>query len=169
MGPYIPSLLPLWTRQALPQEMPKRGTAQEIAPAPLEPCPLYKGNHWRSKCPCLQVESGVPLPMDWWVLGPPVQVLLLDINVEEPQVDIIVDKWKVIFLLDGGACLSVLPFSPGPRSNNKVTIQGISDQPLEHYLTLSLACSWGDLYFCHSFLIVPEIPVTLLGRIYYLN
>jgi hypothetical protein len=64
---------------------------------------------------------------------PPVQAPLLDINVEEPQVAIIVDKRKVIFLLDSGACFSVLPFSPGPRSNNKVTIRGISGQPLEHY------------------------------------
>jgi hypothetical protein len=30
-GTYIPSLLPLWTGGALPQRMPKRGTAQETA------------------------------------------------------------------------------------------------------------------------------------------
>jgi hypothetical protein len=29
------------------------------------------------------------------------------------------EKQKVIFLLDSGACLSVLPFSPGPWSNDK--------------------------------------------------
>jgi hypothetical protein len=28
------------------------------------PCPLCKGNHWRSKCPHLQMEGGVPPPMD---------------------------------------------------------------------------------------------------------
>jgi hypothetical protein len=31
------------------------------------PCPLCKGNQWRSKCPCLQIEGEVPPPMDWWV------------------------------------------------------------------------------------------------------
>jgi hypothetical protein len=29
------------------------------------------------------------------------------------------EKQNVIFLLDSGACFSVLPFSPGPRSNDK--------------------------------------------------
>jgi hypothetical protein len=44
-----------------------------------------------------------------------------------------------------------------------VIIQGIFGQPLEHYFTWPLTCSWGALLFCHSFLIVPEIPVPLLG------
>jgi hypothetical protein len=26
-----------------------------------------------------------------------------------------------------------------------------------------MACSWGALHFCHSFLIVPKTPVPLLG------
>jgi hypothetical protein len=29
------------------------------------------------------------------------------------------EKQKAIFLLDSGACFSVLPFSPGPQSNDK--------------------------------------------------
>jgi hypothetical protein len=29
------------------------------------------------------------------------------------------EKQKVIFLIESGACFSVLPFSPGPRSNDK--------------------------------------------------
>jgi hypothetical protein len=29
------------------------------------------------------------------------------------------EKQKVIFLLYSGACFSVLPFSPGPQSNDK--------------------------------------------------
>jgi hypothetical protein len=45
----------------------------------------------------------------------------------------------------------------------KVIIWGKSGQTLEHYFTLPLACSLGDLLFCHSFLIVPETPETLLG------
>jgi hypothetical protein len=86
------------------------------------------------------------------------------INVDEPQVAIIVEKRKVIFLLDSGARFSVLPFSPGPWSNDKVIIWVISGQHLERYFTWSLVCSWGDLHFCHCFLIVAETPVPLLGR-----
>jgi hypothetical protein len=58
--------------------------------------------------------------------------------------------------------ISVLPFSPGPWSNDKVIVWGIFCQPLERYFTQPQACSWGDLLFCHSFLIVPETPAPLL-------
>jgi hypothetical protein len=57
--------------------------------------------------------------------------------------------------------LSYLSLLPGPWSNDKVFIRGISGQPLEHYFTQPLACSWGDLFY-HPFLIVPETPVPLL-------
>jgi hypothetical protein len=36
------------------------------------------------------------------------------------------EKQKVIFLLDSRAHFSVLPFPPGPQSNDKVITQGIS-------------------------------------------
>jgi hypothetical protein len=48
------------------------------------PCPLCKGNHWRSKCPCLQMEGKMPLLRidgSW----PPVPTPLLGIDVEEPH------------------------------------------------------------------------------------
>jgi hypothetical protein len=45
----------------------------------------------------------------------------------------------------------------------KVIIWDKSGQPLKNYFTQPLACSWGDLLFCHSFFIVPETPVPLLG------
>jgi hypothetical protein len=45
----------------------------------------------------------------------------------------------------------------------KVMVWGKSGQPLECYFTQPLACSLGDLLFCHSFLIVPETPVPLWG------
>jgi hypothetical protein len=75
-----------------------------------------------------------------------------------------VEKQKVIFQLDSGDDFSLLTFSPSPWSKNKVIIQGISGQPPELYFTGHLACSWGDLLFCHSFLIVPETPVPLLRQ-----
>jgi hypothetical protein len=36
------------------------------------------------------------------------------------RVAIMAEKQKVILLLNSGACFSVLPFSPGPQSNDKV-------------------------------------------------
>jgi hypothetical protein len=74
------------------------------------------------------------------------------------------EKHKVSLFINTGASISAIPFSPGPRSSKKITVQGISGQPLEHYFTQPLACSWGDFYFCHSFLIVPETPTPLLGQ-----
>jgi hypothetical protein len=41
------------------------------------------------------------------------------------------EKQKIIFQLDSGPYFSVLPFSPGPRSNDKVIIWGIPGKPLE--------------------------------------
>jgi hypothetical protein len=46
----------------------------------------------------------------------------------------------------------------------KVIIWDKSGQPLEHYFTWPVACSLGDLLFCHSFLIVSKTPMPLLGQ-----
>jgi hypothetical protein len=51
-----------------------------------------------------------------------------------------------------------------PSPITKVIIWSISGKPLEHYFTRPLACSLGDLLFCHSFLIVPETPMSLLEQ-----
>jgi hypothetical protein len=66
------------------------------------------------------------------------------------------EKQKVIFQLDSGAHFSVLPLSPGPWSNDKSYHLG-QIWPAPRALAYP-----GDL-FCHSFLIVSESPVTLLG------
>jgi hypothetical protein len=75
-----------------------------------------------------------------------------------------VEKQKVIFLLDSGSHFFVIPFSLGPRSNNKVSVWGILVQTLEQNFTQSLVCSWGKFHFCHLVLLVPETPIPLLGR-----
>jgi hypothetical protein len=86
------------------------------------------------------------------------------VKAEEPWVILTIEKHKVSSLLtDTGDRISTIPFSPGPRSSKKITVQGISGQPLECYFTQPLAYSWGDFHFCHSFLIVPETPSPLLG------
>jgi hypothetical protein len=68
-----------------------------------------------------------------------------------------------ILTLHAGASMSAVPFSPRPRPSKKITVWGISGQPLEHHFTQPLVCFWGDFHFCHSFLIVPETPTLLLG------
>jgi hypothetical protein len=99
-----------------------------------------------------------------WIDGSwlPVHAPLLGINVEEPHGSHYDRKPKIFFWLDSGVHFSVLPFSLGPMT--KVIIQGISGKPLEHYFTQPLACSLGNFLFCHSFLIVPKTPMSLLGR-----
>jgi hypothetical protein len=75
-----------------------------------------------------------------------------------------IEKHKVSLLIDTGASISAIPFSPRLKSSKKITVRVISGQPLECYFTQPLACSWGDFHFCHSFLIVPETPIPLLGQ-----
>jgi hypothetical protein len=84
------------------------------------------------------------------------------IKAEELRAILAVEKHKVSLLLDNGASIPAIPFSPGPRSSKKITVWGISGQFLERYFTQPLARSWGDFHFCHSFLIVPETPTPLL-------
>jgi hypothetical protein len=77
------------------------------------------------------MEGKVPPPMDWWVRLP-VHAQLVGINVEDPygsHYD--KKKKKMIFWLDSGAHCSVLSFSPGPQSNDKIIIQGKSGKPLD--------------------------------------
>jgi hypothetical protein len=89
------------------------------------------------------------------------QASLTTIKVGEPRVLLTIEKYKVSLLIDTGASISAIPFSPGPRSSKIITVRGISGQPLKHYFTQPLACSWGEFHFCHSFLIVPETPTPL--------
>jgi hypothetical protein len=60
------------------------------------------------------------------------------IKVEEPQEILTIEKHKVSLLIDTGASISAIPFSPEPRCSKKVTVWGISGQPLECYFTQTL-------------------------------
>jgi hypothetical protein len=73
-------------------------------------------------------------------------------------------KQKVIFLLESRACFSVLPFSPGPQSNDKNYHSGQIWLALRVLVYLASGLLLGDLLFCHSFLIVPKTTVSLLGQ-----
>jgi hypothetical protein len=66
-------------------------------------------SRWKARCCLLSIDGS-------W---PPVHPQLLDIHVEEPGGSHNGKEAKVIFFLDSGARFSVLPFSPGPWSNDK--------------------------------------------------
>jgi hypothetical protein len=85
------------------------------------------------------------------------------VKAEESKIILTFKKHKVNLLINTAANISAIPFSSRPTSSKKITVSGISDQPLQHYFTQPLACSWQDFHFCHSFLIVPETPTPLLG------
>jgi hypothetical protein len=137
--------------------MPKRGTAQETVHPPSIDLALSA-----------KVTTGglsTPSPDGRWgatsygLMGPRASRLhFLTSMLMSFRVAMMVEKQKVIFLLDSGACLSVLQFCTGPQSNDKVIIQGISGKHLELYFTQPLYCSWRYLHFCRSFLIVSRSP-----------
>jgi hypothetical protein len=56
----------------------------------------------------------------------------------ESWVILTIEKHKVSLLIDTGASISAIPFSPGPRSSKKITVQGISGQPPKSIISLSL-------------------------------
>jgi hypothetical protein len=60
------------------------------------------------------------------VLGPLIQAPVTTIKAEEPQAILTFEKHKVIFLINTRARIAAIPFSPGPRSSKKITVQGMS-------------------------------------------
>jgi hypothetical protein len=78
-------------------------------------------SRWKARCHLLWIDGSQP----------PVHAPLFGINVKEPHRSHYGKKQKIIFQLDSGAHLSVLSFSPGPQSNDKVIVWGESGQPLE--------------------------------------
>jgi hypothetical protein len=123
-GAYILSLLPWWTRGALLQRMFKGGQPQRQPRPQPGPCPCRKGNHWRSKCPHLQMEGKMPPLMDWWVPAPCPCSTSWQQCWGASWWPLSQKKKKIIFWLDSGAHFSVLSFSPGPRSNDKSYCSG---------------------------------------------
>jgi hypothetical protein len=141
-----------------------KGDSPGDSPAPPGPCLLCKGNHWRSKCLCLQMKGEVSPPMDWWVPAPcPCSTSwCLCWGASWWQL-----WWKTKdhFPSRTVELISLFYLSlPVPGPMTKVIVRGKPGQPLECYFTWPLACSLRDLLFCHSFLIVPETPVSLMGQ-----
>jgi hypothetical protein len=140
----------------VPLEKATSGTLPHLSGKTLEGIlsPVPRGNKVRASHPMTGPGGG----------GPPIQASVTTVKAEEPQI-----KHKVSLLINTEASISAIPFSPRPRSSKKITVQGISGQPLKRYFTQPLACSWGDFHFCHPFLIVPETPTPLLGETFYPN
>jgi hypothetical protein len=66
-------------------------------------------SRWKARCQLL------------WIDGPgPLSTLqFLASMLRSLRVAMMAEKQKIVFLLDSGAHFSVLPFSPGPKSNDK--------------------------------------------------
>jgi hypothetical protein len=112
-----PKLATIVNRRGTSTENAQKGNSLGDSPSPhQDPVLSAKVTTGGLSAPHLQMEGGVPPPMYLWVPGPPVQAPLLIVNIKESQVSIMVEKQKVIFLQDSGACFSVLPFFPGSWS-----------------------------------------------------
>jgi hypothetical protein len=90
---------------------------------PLGPCPICWGKHWKAQCPWFPGELRPEPPTQWWVLGPPIQASVTTVKAEEPRVILTIKKHKVSLLIDTGARISAIAFSPGPRSSKKIAVR----------------------------------------------
>ena len=69
---------------------------------------------------------------------------------------------KTEFLVDTGAACSVLTWPANPLSNRDCTVTGASGQPKVGPSPSAFGA--GPTIITHSFLYMPECPVSLLGR-----
>lgn len=85
------------------------------------------------------------------------------ITSQEPRVTILVDGHPINFLLDTGATFSVFREFWGPTSPSKSPIAGVGGQTIFPKKTPILSCSFSVHPFSHTFLIMSQCPVPLLG------
>lgn len=78
----------------------------------------------------------------------------------------IVDGRPISFLLDTGATFSVLREFRGPTTPSSSPIVGVGGKQIFPQKTSPLTCcvQGSHLPFSHSFLVMPQCPVPLLGR-----
>ena len=65
--------------------------------------------------------------------------------------------------VDTGAAFSLLTSFKGPLQPSEVAIKGVSDIPFHPKITPHLLCSFGKATLTHSFIVVSQCPMTLLG------
>ena len=82
----------------------------------------------------------------------------------ELRVDRIVARKKTSFIVDTGAAFCLLTSYSGPTQDSELTIKGISGVPQRPKISPPLLCQFGKSTLIHSFLIMPQCPMALLGR-----
>ena len=82
----------------------------------------------------------------------------------EFTVDGVVAGNKTSFIVDTGATFSLLTSYSGPTQDSELTIKGVSGVPLRQKISPPLLCQFGKSTLIHSFLIMPQYPMALLGR-----
>ena len=82
----------------------------------------------------------------------------------ELRVDRVVAGKKTSFIVDTGAAFSLLTSYSGPTQDSELTIKGVSGVPLRPKISPPLLCQFGKLTLIHSFLIMPQCLMALLGR-----
>ena len=90
------------------------------------------------------------------------QVRPIQMNSELQVIGIVVGH-KVSFLTDIGAAFSLLTSSKGPLQPSAVAIEGVSDIPFYPKITPPLLCPFSKTTLTHSFIVVPQCPMALMG------
>ena len=71
---------------------------------------------------------------------------------------------KVSFLIDTGAAFSLLTSFKGPLQPSEVAIEGVSGISFYPQITPPLLCSFGKTTLTHSFIVVSQCPMALMGH-----
>ena len=71
---------------------------------------------------------------------------------------------KVSFLTDTGAAFSLLTSFKGPLQPSEVAIKGVSGISFYPQITPPLLCSFGKTTLTHSFIVVSQCPMALMGH-----
>ena len=71
---------------------------------------------------------------------------------------------KVSFLIDTGVAFSLLTSFKVPLQHSEVVIEGVSGIPVYPKITPPLLCFFGKATLTHSFIVVPQSPMALMGR-----
>ena len=82
----------------------------------------------------------------------------------ELRVDGVSGQKKDLFYSRHRSCFLSLNFLLWPNSRLRTHSQGVSGVPLSPKMSPPLLCQFGKSYLIHSFLIMSQCPMALLGR-----
>ena len=105
----------------------------------------------------------VPELFQWWSPSSRSQVCPIQTD-SELWVIGMVARHKVSFLIDIGAAFSLLTSFKGPLQPSEVAIEGISGILFYPKITSLLPCSFGKATLTHSFIVLPQCPIALMGH-----